>query len=233
MIIHELKDHPELVPFVIDIICNRWGYSKVAAAEQAECWMRNHNNSTCFVGVVDGKPMATGAFDPFSDVDETISPWNTLLWVEPEYRGKGYGNQLVQKRFEYARNLGYDTVYLDTADAMDYHLKFGWQIVKKTTYMGEYNTIMKYNIKTNGEGPAIIKIEKDHGRLRIKINGITHLSFPYQEENFNLIIQAYFVGKDNFYNIDYHMNGQIIETGYTRKDLFEGILGELEKHHII
>ncbi len=77
-----------------------------------------------------------------------------------------------------------------------------------------------------------IKVENQYNRLRIKINGIIHLSIPYGSDNFNLIIHSYFTGK-NFFNIDYHIDGQIIETGYTRKDVFESILSELEKQNII
>ena len=78
-----------------------------------------------------------------------------------------------------------------------------------------------------------VEVEIETSRLRIKVNGVIHLSFPYREDNHKLIVQSYFIGKDLFYNIDFHMEGIVIETGYTRKDLFLMILNELEKKNII
>lgn len=58
-----------------------------------------------------------------------------------------------QKRFEYAKNLGYKEIYLDTLSAKDYHLKFGWEVIDTLTYDikdNDYNKplyIMKYNLE--------------------------------------------------------------------------------------
>jgi len=91
--------------------------------------------------------MATAVFDPKQeDIDSKISPWNTLLWVEPNYRGKGYGEMLTKKRFEYAKKLGYKTIYLDTTDAIEYHKRRGWNFVKHIKWNGEDDNIMKIDI---------------------------------------------------------------------------------------
>ena len=68
------------------------------------------------------------------------------MWVEPEHRGNGYGWKLTQKRFEWAKEHGYDIVYLDTINAMDYHLKMGWELIE-TIEENSYNKfIMCFNI---------------------------------------------------------------------------------------
>jgi GNAT superfamily N-acetyltransferase len=136
-------DHIE---YVAGIIMNRWDVSKEYATTEIKRWILNKDNSICFVGIVDGKPMATGVFETISDVDESIPCWNTLLWVEPEHRGKGYGILLSNKRFEYAKTRGYETVYLDTIHAKDYHLKFGWEIINEFDKDGEHYIIMKYDL---------------------------------------------------------------------------------------
>ncbi len=78
-----------------------------------------------------------------------------------------------------------------------------------------------------------VEVEIATSRLRIRVNGVIHLSFPYREDNHKMIVHSYFIGKELFYNIDYHIEGILIETGYTRKDLFTMILNELEKKNII
>jgi GNAT superfamily N-acetyltransferase len=142
------KISKKYLDYVVSIIQKRWGYSHKSAVEQANYWLKNTNYSICFVGIIKGEPMATAVFDKHQeDVDPNLSPWNTLLFVEPRYRGKGYGQKLTRKRFEYAKKLGYKRVYLDTTDSFWYHKKMGWKIVKKINYKGEKDSIMKFDLK--------------------------------------------------------------------------------------
>jgi len=78
-----------------------------------------------------------------------------------------------------------------------------------------------------------VKVEQSYDRLRIRINGIIHLSFPYNGKESKIIVQSYFTGNEKYYTIEYNIDGQIIETGYTRKDIFIAILKELEDNNII
>ncbi len=136
----------EYLPYVIDRVTKWWGLSDAEAMQEIDRWMDDSNNSVCFIGVVNGKPMATAVFDTTSDVDYSISAWNTLLWVEPEYRGNDYGSLLTQERFSWARERGYDCVYLDTAEAKEYHLKHGWEEIMKVNYGNTDCVIMKYDL---------------------------------------------------------------------------------------
>lgn len=136
----------EYVEYVSEIIMKRWNQSKESALEEIQRWINHEDDSICFVGIIDKKPMATGVFDTISDVDFSIPCWNTLLWVEPENRGNDYGRLLTQKRFDHAKKLGYKTVYLDTVNAKNYHLKFGWIILREFDKEGEHYTIMKHDL---------------------------------------------------------------------------------------
>ncbi len=79
-----------------------------------------------------------------------------------------------------------------------------------------------------------VSIEKCISRLRIRINGQIHISMPYDEKGPNIIVHAYLIGSENYYNIDYTLSdGRVIESGYTRKDIFDNILLQLEKLNII
>ena len=78
----------------------------------------------------------------------------------------------------------------------------------------------------------VIKVEKSYNRLRIYIDDIIHLSLHHDWET-KLSIQSYMTGKDNYYSIDYHFDGQVIETGYTRQDIWEAILSKLKEQNFI
>ena len=68
-----------------------------------------------------------------------------LLWIEPKYRGSGYGKLLTEKRIEWAlKHSSDDYIYLDTYDAKDYHLKMGWEIID---VISDEQIIMKRKIR--------------------------------------------------------------------------------------
>ncbi len=132
------------IDYVISIIEKR-GWSCIPENE-IKRWMNPISESICFVGIIDDKPMATGVFDDYSDVDESIKAWNTLLYVEPEFRGNGYGRMMTDVRFRWAKNLGHKEIFLDTHEAKNYHLKFGWNVVRNLNYQGENVIIMKHDL---------------------------------------------------------------------------------------
>lgn len=120
--------------YVSNRIQIRWKFTEEQACTEINRWLCHDGNSMCYIAVVDDKPIGIGVFDTINDPRYgNYSPWFNLLWVEPEWRGCGYGQEITRKRIEYARSLGYDKVYMDTKDAASYHLKFGWKIVSKIT----------------------------------------------------------------------------------------------------
>src|ERR1035437_1863963 len=168
---------PEHIDYVVNIIMDRWDDSKETALLEIERWLANKDNSICFVGIIDGKPMATGVFETFSTVDESIPCWNTLLWVEPKHRGNDYGKMMTEKRFEYAQRLGFKTIYLDTVNAKDYHLKCGWETIRTFDKNNEHYTIMKYDFnETVTELQEVIITHRDSCKTYpLKRIGLSHL----------------------------------------------------------
>lgn len=137
------------VDYVKSIIIDRWGVDNDYAMTEINRWINNEDKSICYIGIIDNKPMATGVFDTINDVgdDETKNAWNTLLWVEPQYRGNGYGKIMTDKRFEYAKNKGFQKIYLDTENAEKYHLKLGWKKVNdEVSWRGVKLSIMEFNL---------------------------------------------------------------------------------------
>lgn len=146
-IIQATEKHRE---YVVSRIMYRWQESEENANYEFTRWLRNDLNSICYIGEIDGVPMATGVFDTVRDEEVlNISPYNTLLWVEPKFRGNGYGKMLTDIRFKYALDKGYKIIYLDTLDAEKYHAKHGWKTIKELDYNNEHYFIMQKVLDNN------------------------------------------------------------------------------------
>ena len=138
---------PKYADYVSDIISRRWEIYKGEYAHIVPGYLSKKKESKCFVAVADGIPIGMGAFHISNDVGVDLHPWCAGLWVEPEYRGNGIGHKLTLKRFAWARKLGYKIIYLDTIDAEEYHLKFGWKYTGIIgTFHGEPTTIMEHKL---------------------------------------------------------------------------------------
>ncbi len=67
----------------------------------------------------------------------------------------GLGIKLTKKGMEHARKYGYKTIYLDTTDALPYHLKLEWKVICIIDYLEEPDIIMAYDL--SGPFPKISK----------------------------------------------------------------------------
>lgn len=55
-------------------------------------------------------------------------PWITALYVKEEFRNQGIGRKLIEVRENKCREMGFDEVYLDTAQTEGYFRKLGgWE----------------------------------------------------------------------------------------------------------
>ncbi|MFG6494771.1 GNAT family N-acetyltransferase [Fictibacillus sp. UD] len=61
---------------------------------------------------------------------QDLYPWFACLYVNPEYRGKEIGSQLLQHAIEETARKGFGNLYLST-DLEGYYEKYGW------THVGE------------------------------------------------------------------------------------------------
>ena len=69
-------------------------------------------------------------------------PWVAAVFVNPEYRGRSVGKQLVTEAVRRARELGYSDVYLYTGDVAHWYETFGWERVRETHIHDKAITIM-------------------------------------------------------------------------------------------
>jgi len=99
-----------------------------------------------FVALHNGKAIGTVGIwrcDMVSRQD--LFPWLSALYVMSEYRNSGIGSKLQDYVTTYAKELGYEKLYL-YSDIENYYEKNGWELIDKgVTFAGEYDQIfLKY-----------------------------------------------------------------------------------------
>lgn len=85
-------------------------------------------------GSTDGEPQLIGSVSLLQNDHEQIrrySPWLASLYVQPRFRGLGYGIELVQRCVDEARLLGLSQLYLYTAAQQAFYLRLGWHEVDR------------------------------------------------------------------------------------------------------
>ena len=77
---------------------------------------------------------------------QDIYPWLAVLFVTPEFRGLHVGRELQNRLLVYAKNVGYDEVYLYT-DLDNYYEKTGWSFAGYGIESdGSSKKLYKYNL---------------------------------------------------------------------------------------
>lgn len=69
--------------------------------------------------------------------------WLSNLFVQPEYRNRGIGNQLIEKAKAYAQELKLTELWLTATEFTDYYQKRGWEISRKTRLGGRQVNVMR------------------------------------------------------------------------------------------
>ncbi len=83
-----------------------------------------------FVAEVDGKVVGGCGVQHLNGTDKNIAELQKL-YVLKEYRGLGLGKKLVDKSIEFAKQAGYEAIYLETfenmIEAQNLYKKFGFR----------------------------------------------------------------------------------------------------------
>lgn len=64
--------------------------------------------------------------------NDDCSPWLDFLFVEEKYRNQRIGLALIREICGYARNIGFDFLYLCTLSHIEYYKKAGFEVLYKT-----------------------------------------------------------------------------------------------------
>lgn len=86
---------------------------------------------SCLIAM-DGERLLGGAALARNDLADRadLGPWLACVFVNPEARGQGLAEQLIEGICEAAKQRGVSRLYLHTQDKHDYYRKRGWQLLE-------------------------------------------------------------------------------------------------------
>lgn len=79
-----------------------------------------------------------------------LTPWLANVYTFAAYRKRGVGRSLVKQVILQAKNLGFDKLYLFTADKTAWYQKLDWQIIDHSSLNGIPIIIMEYDLTSAG-----------------------------------------------------------------------------------
>ena len=130
--ISDLRQKPEFFDTVADRIWRAWWEPNGVPLAYITGRLRENMVAgpipRAFVAHVGGEFAGTASLIA-SDLDERplYTPWIAAVWVEPGFRSRGIGRQLVDHAAQYAFGLGVPRVYLTARPARrSYYEGLGW-----------------------------------------------------------------------------------------------------------
>ncbi len=129
--VEPLENRPELVPVCARWNFHEWGHADGRSMEQTiDAFMEllaPGSRQKAFVALVSGFPSGLVLLiDNDLDSHAHLTPWLASLYVDPAFRNKGIGKQLIAAAENAARDQGHSELYLYT-DKPDYYRAAGWQ----------------------------------------------------------------------------------------------------------
>ncbi len=107
-------------------------------------WCRTGEMPWGIVAMAGSEPAGIAVLHPLEfKARPNLSPWMGSLLVAPRYRGRGFGTALVQEVEARAKSLGYDMLYLHTADKASLYRKLHWEAIDADIAFGRSVVIMR------------------------------------------------------------------------------------------
>lgn len=141
-----MAGHPEWIAASAVWWHRQWGdamgFSPEGAVEAITALTAPASGQAALIGLVDDQP-AGSVFLVDSDLDTHahLKPWLAGLFVLPEFRSRGLGEQLVASLVTEAAALGYRRLYLYTATG-EFYRKRGWQSIETLLLHGVPHEVM-------------------------------------------------------------------------------------------
>lgn len=101
-----------------------------------------------FIAILDNQCVGTvSAFENDYKKRSHYKPWLASLYVEPKYRDRKIGMQLIEALLKHLIVLGFKEVYLKTENTSEYYKKRGWTLVESILNDQKENmNIFKYSL---------------------------------------------------------------------------------------
>jgi predicted N-acetyltransferase YhbS len=143
--IDELADHPDLVETLAG-----WHWASWGQPGDLRHWIetlrgRAHRDRipTTFVAMAGDVPIGSVSIvERDMSTHPDLGPWLAAVYVEPAFRGRAVGSELVRRAVRRAAELGAERVYLYTDDAQVFYERLGWSIVTEEEYEGHHVAVM-------------------------------------------------------------------------------------------
>lgn len=141
--LYNIKDSMNDLPEVMEMIYQEWGQFFTKPAEQKKSEIIKailQQREFPQIYVVKHNDIVVGSFTiKQKDLDDCdFSPWLACVVVKKQYRGKGYGRQLLQ----YIKTIcdKYPQMYLFTT-LENFYEKIGFEYIKDINHNGEINKL--------------------------------------------------------------------------------------------
>ncbi|MBN9289040.1 MAG: hypothetical protein BGO43_01695 [Gammaproteobacteria bacterium 39-13] len=128
-----LKDYPQHLSLIAQWIFNEWGhYNPGSSLDRAKSKLSEHLNKDSlpitFIALENNQPVGTCSLRINDGIRPDLAPWLGSLYIEPNARGRGLGEKLIDSVISKARSMKYPKLYLLTFDATlpNWYRKLGW-----------------------------------------------------------------------------------------------------------
>jgi len=144
-----LKERPEYLSEVAEILFNQWGIKTPGSRLEEtmvklERFLNDDQIPFNLICLKEQKLIATCNVmlsDPPARTD--VSPWFGSLYVKPHFRNKGIGSTLVRHAVNISKTLKISKIYLCTPDKQRMYRRLGWSCIDEVEYRGEIVMVMK------------------------------------------------------------------------------------------
>jgi GNAT superfamily N-acetyltransferase len=133
-----ILEHPEWLEYAADYFSSRWSIDRQLYLDSMNDSLTTSKTLPRWYlmlrSAIDGTDNIIGGcglIDNDFMVRTDLSPWMCALYIEPDERGKQFGEKLLAHSRLEAASLGFDKVYLNT-DHVGYYEKYGW------SYLGDF-----------------------------------------------------------------------------------------------
>lgn len=144
MAIVALHQKPQYIPVLAQWFHHQWGYlhpgrlMEDIIKELKYSAKPNKGLPSIIVLEIHGEAVGTASLIehdmPELEKSRAMTPWLASVYVTPEYRGQGVGEQLLDAMEEQAKNLGYQQIYLYTPDQKSWYEKYDWKLLEHIIY---------------------------------------------------------------------------------------------------
>jgi GNAT superfamily N-acetyltransferase len=139
-----LSDHAAAIPQIARWVWESWGYGDLAACESDLRKSRPDVMPVGYVALRDDRPLGVVNLIECNLPPRChLSPWLAGLYVHPSYRLQGVGTALARFLEDHAASLGFEDVYLYTANAEGFYSRLGWGTVEQVRWEGEQVALMR------------------------------------------------------------------------------------------